>query len=70
MTDRDADADVIAAGPEPRGPLLRPGGLVWLFILVEAVALAVSVAVAVHYRAEVRRFQSGPPPAVPRWGSR
>ena len=40
MTDRDADADVIAAGPEPRGPLLRPGGLVWLFVLVEAVALA------------------------------
>jgi hypothetical protein len=64
VTDRDADADVIAAGPEPRGPLLRPGGLVWLFVLVEAVALAVSVAVAVHYRAEVRRLQSSPPPAV------
>ena len=64
MTDRDADADIIAAGPEPRGPLLRPGRLVWLLVLVEAMALAVSVAVAVHYRAEVRRLQSGPPPTV------
>jgi hypothetical protein len=65
VTDRDADADVIAAGPEPRGPL-RPGGLVWLFVLVETVALAVSVAVAVHYRTEAGRLQSGRPPATSR----
>ena len=55
MTDRDADADVIAAGPEPRGPLLRPGGLVWLFVLVEAAALAVAVAVAIHYHGQSGR---------------
>jgi hypothetical protein len=64
VTDRDADADVIAAGPEPRGPRLRPGGPAWLLVLVEAVALVVAVAIAVHYRAELRRLQSGPPPAV------
>ena len=64
MTGRDADADVIAAGPEPRGPRLRPGGLVWLLVLVETVVLAVCVAVAVHYRAEVRGLQSGRPSAA------
>ena len=47
MPDRDADADVIAGGRDP-----RPGGLVWLLVLAETVALAVAVAVAVHYRAE------------------
>jgi hypothetical protein len=52
VPDRDADADVIAVGREPRGPL-RPGGLFWLFVLAETVALVVAVAVAVHYRTEV-----------------
>jgi hypothetical protein len=61
VADQDADADVIAGGPEPRGRLPRPGGLVWLFVLAETVVLAVAVAVAVHYRAEARGLH----PAVP-----
>ena len=55
MAERDADADVIAAGPEPRGPLQRPAGLVLLLVLVQTVALAVAVAAAVHYHAEAGR---------------
>lgn len=58
MPDRDADADVIAAGREPRGPL-RPGSLLWLFVLAETVALAVAVTVAVHYRAEIGGLHRG-----------
>ena len=57
MPDRDADADVIAGGREPR----EPGGLVRLLVLAETVALVVAVAVAVHYRAEA----SGLHPATP-----
>jgi len=48
VPDRDADADVIAGGREPR----EPSGLVRLLVLAETVALVVAVAVAVHYRAE------------------
>jgi hypothetical protein len=66
VTDRDADADVIAAGPKRRGPLPRPGGLIWLFVLAETLALAVGVAVAIHYRAEVRGLQHGGSPAASR----
>jgi hypothetical protein len=48
----DADADVIAAGREPRGRFPPPGGLVWLLVVAQTVALVVAVAVALHYRAE------------------
>ena len=61
---RDADADVIASGREPRGRSLRPGGLVWLLVIAETAALAVSVAVAVHYRAEAGGLRHGGPPAA------
>jgi hypothetical protein len=64
VADRDADNDVIAVGREPRGPLLRPGGPLWLFVVAEAVALAVVLAVAVHYRAEAGRLHPGGPPAT------
>lgn len=64
MADHDADADVIAAGPGPRGPWLRSGGLVWLLLLAETVALAVAVVVAVHYRAQAASLRpAGPSPA-------
>jgi len=57
VPDRDADADVIAGGREPRGP----GGLVRLLVLAETVALVVAVAVAVHYRAGAGRLHPAPP---------
>jgi hypothetical protein len=62
--EQDADADVIAGGPEPRGRLPRPGGLVWLFVLAETMALAIAVAVAVHYRAEARGLHPAAPAAA------
>ena len=77
VADHDADGDVIASGPGPRGPWLRPGGLVWLFVLAETVALAVAVEVAVHYRAQARGLQHAGPspvsltsaPALPQMGT-
>jgi hypothetical protein len=60
----DEDADVIEAGREPRGRLPRPGVLVGLLILAETAALAVSIAVAVHYRTEAGRAALGAPPAA------
>jgi hypothetical protein len=62
----DADDDVIAAGREPSADLLqplRPGLLARLVLIVETVALAVSVAVALHYRTEASRLAHGRPPA-------
>jgi len=70
VPDDDADADLIAAGPEPgrRPPWPRaglwPGGLLWLIILAETVALAVAVAVAVHYHAQARAPHPGRGPAA------
>ena len=64
VADHDADADVIAAGPGPRGPWLRPGGLAWLLVLAETVALAVAVVVAVHYRAQAGGPQHAGSPAA------
>jgi hypothetical protein len=55
---RDADADVIVAGPEPRGRPLRPA-LAWLLVIAETAALAVSVAFALHYRAETGGLHHG-----------
>jgi len=68
---RDADADVIVSGREPwRRSQARPGGLVWLLVVVQAAALAVAAAVAVHYRAEAGRLDhSGAQPAS-RWRPR
>jgi hypothetical protein len=69
---RDADADVIVSGREPRrralrpGRARRPGGLVWLLVVVQAAALAVAIAVAVDYRAEAGRLDHrGAQPASP-----
>jgi len=64
VPDPDADADVIAAGPEPGRRPPWPGGLVWLIVLAETVALAVAVAVAVHYRAQARAPHPGGAPAA------
>jgi hypothetical protein len=56
-----ADRDVISAGPEPRRSRPRPrprprrGGLVWLLVFAETVALAVAVTAAVHYQAQAAR---------------
>jgi hypothetical protein len=56
----DADADVIAAGREPRWP----AGPVWLLVVALTAALAVSIAVAVHYRAQASALRRGGSPAV------
>lgn len=48
---RDADADVIVSGREPRRRFPRSAGLVWLLAGVQAAALAVSVAVHDHAEA-------------------
>jgi len=61
---RDADADVIVAGGEPRGRPLRSGSLVWLLVITETAALAVSVAFALHYRAETGGLHRGGPSAT------
>jgi hypothetical protein len=60
----DPDDDVIEAGREPRGRTRRPGRLMWLLVLVETAALAVSIAVAVHYRADVAGSRPGNPSAA------
>ena len=58
---RDADADVIVSGREPRRRAPRPGGLLWLLVVAQAAVLAVTAVVAVHYRAEAGRLRhSGP----------
>ena len=67
---RDADADVIVSGREPRRRARRPGGLVWLLVVAQAAALALALAVAVHYRAEAGRLdhrgaQAASPPVSP-----
>jgi hypothetical protein len=52
---RDADADVIVSGREPRRPIRRSGRLVRLLVVAQTAALAVAIAVGVHYRAEAGR---------------
>lgn len=64
MPDHDTDADVIAAGPEPGRRPRWPGGLLWLIVLAETVALAVAVTAAVHYRAQARAPHPGRAPAA------
>src|SRR5690242_18965087 len=69
-TRRDADADVIVSGREPRRPIRRSGRLVRLLVVAQTAALAVATAVAVHYRAEAcgpgrSGGQATSPPACP-----
>ncbi|MGH3230068.1 MAG: hypothetical protein ACRDOA_16095, partial [Streptosporangiaceae bacterium] len=70
MPDHDADADVIEGGSEPGrrppwpGGRRPPGGMLWLIVLAETVALAVAVPVAVHYRAQARAPHPGRAPAA------
>ena len=52
---RDADADVIVSGREPRRRTRRPGRLIRLLVVAQTAALAVAIAVAVHYRTEAGR---------------
>jgi hypothetical protein len=61
---RDTDADVIVSGREPRRHPRRPGRLVWLLAIAGTAALAVSVAFALHYRAEAGRLQRAVPSAA------
>jgi hypothetical protein len=65
VIDRAGDADdVIEAGRERRGRTRRPGRLMWLLVLAETAALAVSIAVAVHYRADAAGSRPGHPSAA------
>ena len=66
---RQTDADVISSGREPRPPRWRPGGLIWLLVIAETVALAVSVAIALHYRTEAGALQRGERPVASPAGS-
>jgi hypothetical protein len=61
---RDADADVIAAGREPRERSPRLSGLVRLLVVAQTLALAVAVAVAVHYRTEAAGLRQDSPSAA------
>jgi hypothetical protein len=60
---RDADADIITAGREPRPGRARPGRVVWLLVIAQTAALIALVAVAVHYHAEASRLPRGSPRA-------
>ena len=63
---RDADADVIVSGREPRRRARRPGRLIRLLVVAQTAALAIAIAAAVHYRAEAGRLDhSGAQSASP-----
>src|SRR4029077_1248259 len=67
---RDADADVIASGREPRRRTRRPGSLVRLLVVAQAAARALAIAFAAHSRADAGRpeqsgAQAASPPASP-----
>jgi hypothetical protein len=62
----EADADVIAAGREPRARPVRPGRLARVVLIVETVVLAGSVAAALHYRGENSQLGHGRPPVAGR----
>ncbi|HEV2239850.1 MAG TPA: hypothetical protein VGR98_02300 [Streptosporangiaceae bacterium] len=59
---RDADADIITAGREPRFHRAPPG-LVRLLVIAKTAALIAVIAVALQYRAEASR--PGPAPCAP-----
>lgn len=61
---RDADADIITAGREPRLYHARPGGLVRLLVIAQTVALIAVIAAGLHYRAEAGRPGHDRPPAA------
>ena len=63
------DADVISSGRERRPRAWWPGGLIWLLVIAETAVLAVSVAVALHYRTEAGTLQRGERPAASPAGS-
>ena len=65
----DTDADVIVSGREPRQRPWRPGPLIWLLIIAETAALAVSVAIAVHERGQAGGVPRGAPPVASPPGS-
>jgi hypothetical protein len=66
VADGEHDTDVIVSGREPRERARRPPGLAWLLAGGLAVALAATVAVAVHYRAEAGAARHDARPAASR----
>ena len=70
---RETGADVISSGREPRPPARRPAGrhlrLIWLLVIAETVALAVSIAMTLHYRTEAGALPRGDRPAPSPAGS-
>ena len=66
---RETGADVISSGREPRPPARRHLRLIWLLVIAETVALAVSIAMILHYRTEVGALQRGERPAASPAGS-
>ena len=67
----DEGVDVITSGHERIPGPSRRGGLLWLLVIAEAVALAASIAVALHYRAQAgghattRPFATSTPAQLP-----
>jgi hypothetical protein len=61
---RDQDPDIITAGREPSAPRTRPGRLIELLAIAEAVALIAVTAVALHHHAQAQRPRHGRPPAA------
>ena len=57
------------SGREPRQRPWRPGPLIWLLIIAETAALAVSVAIAVHERGQAGGVPRGAPPVASPPGS-
>ena len=70
---RETGADVISSGREPRPPARRPAGrhrrLIWRLVIAETVALAVSIAMTLHYRTEAGALPRGERPAASPAGS-
>jgi len=70
---QETGADVISSGREPRPPARRPAGrhlrLIWLLVIAETVALAVSIAMTLHYRTEAGALPRGERPAASPAGS-
>lgn len=65
----DTDADVIVSGREPRQRPRRPGPLIWLLVIAETAALAVSVTIVVHDHGQAPVVRRGALPAASPPGS-